>query len=205
MSKAPPQESLPEVPGYRVERVLGHGGFGIVVAARAGDGSPAALKIATAGDAVAAAHLAREERALRAVGPAVAPAVLASAALPAARPTWLSSCWSPDARERLREANGPLERGELATFGAALCDAVGAVHASGYLHLDLKPDNAFLTRGGGVRLIDFGLARPIRERQDRGAAFGGTAEYASPEQCESAPTSTCARTYTRSAWSCSRW
>jgi len=185
MSKAPPQESLPEVPGYRVERVLGHGGFGIVVAARAGDGSPAALKIATAGDAVAAAHLAREERALRAVGPAVAPAVLASAALPGGPPYLaLELLEPPTLGERLREANGPLERGELATFGAALCDAVGAVHASGYLHLDLKPDNAFLTRGGGVRLIDFGLARPIRERQDRGAAFGGTAEYASPEQCE---------------------
>jgi serine/threonine protein kinase len=51
------------------------------------------------------------------------------------------------------------------------------------VHLDVKPDNVFLTRRG-VRLIDFGLARPPGEPRDRGVAFAGTAEYASPEQCE---------------------
>src|SRR5437763_7829373 len=67
---------LPDVPGYRRERLLGRGGFAIVFAAVGPDGRQVALKVATAGDAIAAEQLAREETALREVGPPVVPAVL---------------------------------------------------------------------------------------------------------------------------------
>src|SRR6267378_6273648 len=173
-----------DVPGYRVERMLGQGGFAVVLSAVTPDGQRVALKVATSGDAVASAQLASEEKALRAIGPPVAPAVLGSASLPDGSPYLaLELLQAPTLAERLREIAGPMQRAELAVRAKELCDAVGAVHAAGYIHLDLKPENVFLT-ARGTRLIDFGLARRVKERPDRKAAFAGTAQYASPEQCE---------------------
>jgi tetratricopeptide (TPR) repeat protein len=184
MTEVPANELQIAVPGYRIERLLGRGGFAVVLGALAPNGARAALKVATAGDAVAAAHLAREEKALRAVGPPAAPAVLGSGTVPGGPPYLaLELLEPPTLALRLREVGGPIDRGEFWRHATTLCEAVGAVHAAGYVHLDVKPDNVFLTRRG-VRLIDFGLARPPGEPQDRGVAFAGTAEYASPEQCE---------------------
>src|SRR4051812_20653526 len=78
-----------EVPGFRVERFLGAGGFGVVVAAIGPSGETVALKVATAGDATAAAQLRREEEALRAVGPEAAAAVRGSGELADGTP-WLA-------------------------------------------------------------------------------------------------------------------
>src|SRR5205814_4318765 len=84
--------------------------------------------------------------------------------------------------DRLRQLAAPPSRDEFTDRTAALCDAIGAVHAAGYVHLDLKPENILLSTDG-IRLIDFGLARRIGERPPAGS-FAGTYTYASPEQCE---------------------
>jgi tetratricopeptide (TPR) repeat protein len=184
MTEAPLEAQLPDVPGYRLERLLGRGGFGAVFSAADASGRRVALKVATSGDATAAAQLAREETALRAVGPLVAPAVLASGSLLDGSPYLVLELLEPPTlAQRLREIAAPMQRTEFAARAVALCEAVSAIHSSGYLHLDLKPENVFLT-AEDVRLIDFGLARPVHERGDRSGAFAGTAEYASPEQCE---------------------
>src|SRR6266852_5375774 len=160
MTEAPLEARLPEVPGYRIERVLGRGGFGVVFDALEDSGRRVALKVATAGDATAAAQLAAEERALRAVGPAVAPEVHGTGRLPDGSPYLaLELLQAPTLRQRLREIAGPMPRAELARTAAALCEAVGAMHAAGYLHLDLKPDNVFLT-AGRVRLLDMLTGKP---------------------------------------------
>jgi tetratricopeptide (TPR) repeat protein len=188
MSEAP---SLPlpdfQVPGYRIERTLGRGGFGIVLAGTSSDGEKVALKIANAGDSVAAAQLAQEEKALRAVGSPAAPAVRASGSLADGSPFLaLELIDAPTLAQRLREGSGPLVKDDFAALALDLCSAVGAMHAAGWAHFDLKPQNVFLTPEG-VRLIDFGLARELGGRHDRIRAFAGTAEYASPEQCEERP------------------
>jgi serine/threonine protein kinase len=48
-------------------------------------------------------------------------------------------------------------------YTAELVVAVQALHASGFAHRDLKPDNVLLDRAGHVKLTDFGLAKPIPE------------------------------------------
>src|SRR5712691_10170742 len=186
MTEAPLQ-AQPDVPGYRIERVLGRGGFGVVYAAVDAGGRRVALKVATAGDAIAAAQLAREEAALRAVGPPVAPELLGTGKLADGSPYLaLELLQPPTLAHRLREIGGPMDRAEFAARAVALCDAAATVHSAGFLHLDLKPQNVFL-EPGRVRLIDFGVARSVRGRGERSNAFAGTAEYASPEQCEERP------------------
>src|SRR3954447_26791461 len=173
----------PNVPGYRIERRLGSGGFGVVFLATSPSGAPVALKVANAKDAVAAAQLAGEERALHAIGAGPAPAIEETGTLPGGAP-WLAMelVQGVSLAQRLEEIGGPINPVEVGRVAQLLVDAVAAVHAKGFVHLDLKPANIFVSER--VRLIDFGLARRVGERSERKQGFAGTAEYASPEQCE---------------------
>ncbi len=83
-------------------------------------------------------------------------------------------------RERLRRTR--LAPGEVRVLFAAILDALGAAHAKGILHRDVKPANVFLC-ADRVVLLDFGLAR--RENDPAltaSGAFLGTPHYVSPEQ-----------------------
>ena len=59
-----------------------------------------------------------------------------------------------------RVARGPLSPADTSTIALQVLDALDALHARGLIHRDLKPSNLFLTPHG-VKLLDFGLARPI--------------------------------------------
>jgi serine/threonine-protein kinase len=67
-------------------------------------------------------------------------------------------------------------------LGLQCLEAVGAVHEAGYLHGDIHPGN-FLVEGNRVRLIDFGLARPIRTEESESGGYeeGGVLFYMPPE------------------------
>ena len=58
-----------------------------------------------------------------------------------------------------RLARGALSVDEAVPIAVDVLAALGAIHARGIVHRDLKPSNVFLTRHG-VKLLDFGLARP---------------------------------------------
>ena len=62
-----------------------------------------------------------------------------------------------------------------------ICRAVAHAHASGVVHRDLKPSNIMATRGGTVKLIDFGLAGILDDQLITPTLFG-TPQYMAPEQ-----------------------
>jgi len=82
-------------------------------------------------------------------------------------------------------ALGPLPPSEVAALGAAIADALHEIHEQQVIHLDLKPSNVILRKGGGAVLIDFGYAHHERfpdllAEETRFRA--GSAPYVSPEQ-----------------------
>jgi len=185
---AVPAGPLPTVPGHLARRVLGHGGFGVVLEAeRESDGVRLAVKVARAGVAGAREQLEREEAALRAVGPPAVPRALGSGVLPDGSP-WLAMelVDAPSLASRIEGAGGPLPPAELAPTALALLDALAVLHAAGHAHGDLKPENVLLEGSPPrARLLDLGLARRLDEPvPDSRATLAGTAEYMAPEQCE---------------------
>jgi eukaryotic-like serine/threonine-protein kinase len=70
-----------------------------------------------------------------------------------------------------------LEHDDAIEMGRQLCSAVGYLHRTGWLHLDLKPDN-LIADGGRLKLIDFSIA----QRPGRVAPGTGTRRWMAPEQ-----------------------
>ncbi len=84
-----------------------------------------------------------------------------------------------------------LERGRLPIGPACaivreLALALSAVHERGIVHRDIKPENAMLVPGG-VKLMDFGAARPIGQRTQSTKQVLGTLGYLAPEQGQGRP------------------
>jgi serine/threonine protein kinase/Tol biopolymer transport system component len=97
-------------------------------------------------------------------------------------------------RERL--ADGPLAPRDVVHVGAQIADGLAAAHGAGLVHRDLKPDNVMVARDGRVKILDFGLAKPLQDvggNQETRAEISqagllvGTMGYVSPEQVRGLP------------------
>ncbi|MFS8071588.1 MAG: serine/threonine-protein kinase, partial [Byssovorax sp.] len=183
----------PSFPGYRVTRLLGRGGFGVVYAADPVTGGPeAAIKIARTDRPDAARRLVAAIAALIAVGPPHVPAVFEQGALADGTPfVAMEHVDAPTLADRLLIQAGPMPLTEAVPLILATLTALEAIHARGFVHRDLKPENVFIDGGLQAKIIDLGLVRALNgaaadpEHTIEGAALG-TAEYMAPEQCEGA-------------------
>ncbi|MFJ7243645.1 serine/threonine-protein kinase [Kitasatospora sp. NPDC098652] len=171
---------------YTVERELGAGGMGTVYLARSRGGRAVAVKVVRpelATDPHFRDRFRAEIAAARKVGGFhTAPVVDAD---PDAETPWLATAYVPGPTlSGLLAAEGPMDEQRLRLLGAALAEALQAIHACGLVHRDLKPGNIIMAEDG-PRVLDFGIARAVASTRltVTGAAFG-TPGFLAPEQAQ---------------------
>jgi serine/threonine-protein kinase len=88
---------------------------------------------------------------------------------------------------RARRFGGRLPAHEVCTLAFQALDVLAAAHERGVVHRDVKPENLFLTVGGALKVLDFGIARVLMETNEKQTATRagitiGTPSFMAPEQ-----------------------
>ena len=89
--------------------------------------------------------------------------------------------------ERLKRTGRPMTESEVRLILPQILDALKSVHNEGMWHLDLKPANIMLEKGGNVKLIDFGASKQLNAQKGgatTSTAISYTNGYAPREQME---------------------
>ena len=180
---------------YRILHQLGEGGMGIVFAAQDESlGRRIALKTIVAMDPASRERFRREARAAAAVNHPNVCQVYEIGEDSGQMFIAMELLEGESLAERLKK--GPMSVEDAGNLARGILAALQALHDAGTLHRDLKPSNVFLTRHG-VKLLDFGLARPVpgelTQELEAGAELTrpgmivGTPRYMAPEQVTGQP------------------
>jgi serine/threonine protein kinase len=183
---------------YRIERLIGAGGMGVVVAAKhLLLNRTVALKFMRV-DARAGAEgierFMRDARALVRLKSEHATRVMDLGTLPSGAPYIVMEHLQGEDLGSLVAREGPLSVEVAASYVMQACDAISEAHRLGIVHRDIKPSNLFVTRGkegeASIKVLDFGLSKisgseielPLTQTQ----ALMGTPFFMAPEQLLSA-------------------
>jgi serine/threonine-protein kinase len=181
---------------YRVDRLLGEGGMGVVVAAtHVALKQPIALKLLRPEAATNPALVERFEREARAAarvhGEHVA-RVIDVGKLDGGLPYIVMEYLEGEDLEHVLSRRGALPVVDVCDYVLQACEAIAEAHAASIVHRDLKPANMFLAkRGDGdsiVKVLDFGISKLLEPEADaitKTSSPMGTAYYMSPEQLTS--------------------
>ncbi|MFZ5891503.1 MAG: protein kinase domain-containing protein [Myxococcota bacterium] len=183
---------------YRVERILGRGGMGVVVAAiHVQLGQRVALKLLRPElleHPAASLRFMREARAAAQIQSEHVVRVMDVGALDTGVPYMVMEFLQGSDLAAVLKARGPLGIDEAVEYVLQASQAVAEAHALGIVHRDLKPANLFLTRRGNgtplVKVLDFGISKASFEYLGDGLgasmtmthAFMGSPLYMAPEQ-----------------------
>jgi serine/threonine-protein kinase len=182
---------------YRVERVLGAGGMGIVVAAvHVQLEQRVAIKFVreeALGNTDAVERFLREARAAVKLKSEHAAKVLDVGTLESGAPYMVMEYLEGSDLGAVLEQHGTLTVQAAAEWIVQACEAIAEAHAMGIVHRDIKPQNLFLARSVGgqaqVKVLDFGVSKSLTS-SDAGKltqtrSMLGSPLYMSPEQMRS--------------------
>ncbi|WP_434045813.1 MULTISPECIES: serine/threonine-protein kinase [Sorangium] len=183
---------------YRVDRVLGRGGMGMVVAAsHLFLPHRVAIKLLICDDSPALMQrFLREARAAARLKGEHVVRVLDVGELGSGVPYIVMEYLEGDDLSEVLRARGPLGVTESADYVLQACVAMAEAHAAGIVHRDLKPANLFLTATPGgaklIKVLDFGISKELPGSGEGGAAaltqtreMLGSPVYMPPEQMRS--------------------
>jgi len=181
---------------YRVEKVLGAGGMGVVVAARhVALGSLVAIKVMQPRAVSlkgAVERFMREGQAAAALSSKHVAKVIDVGQLDTGTPYMIMEHLSGSDLSSIVEKKGAIPLADAAEYLLQACDGIGEAHAKGIVHRDLKPANLFLLKEPDgsplIKVLDFGIAKVSGSEQGlTGTSQGmGSGGYMSPEQMSSA-------------------
>src|SRR5262249_33922795 len=144
---------------FRVDALLGRGGMGQVFRVRDLEGGvDRALKVVLPGGSDEPGRVERFKREIAVLARVRHPSVLQILHWGAQGEElfFVSELVDgPDLKSEIQR-RGPWPSAEAAALAATVADALGAAHAQGIVHRDVKPNNIMLTAEGAVRLLDFG-------------------------------------------------
>jgi len=185
---------------YRVERVLGVGGMGVVVAATHLQlEERVAIKFLikeALGSGEAVARFAREARAAVKIKSEHVARVIDVGTLETGAPYMVMEYLEGGDLSQVLASRGPLPVEEAVEYVLQACEAIAHAHALGIVHRDLKPANLFLIRRpdgtNAIKVLDFGISKVMPGKSSssdnamtRTRAVMGSPLYMSPEQMAS--------------------
>jgi serine/threonine protein kinase len=183
---------------YRVERVIGTGGMGVVVAARHEElDQLVAIKFVredSIGNEEAIERFLRECRAAARLRSEHVARVIDVGRLENGAPYMVMEFLEGFDLAEVITRDGAMPPDIAVALLLQVCEAVGEAHAAGIVHRDLKPENLFLTRTVGgtpkMKVLDFGVAKSQSLVQGgqgltRTRAILGSPLYMAPEQMRS--------------------